>query len=175
MLNEINESDSDTKKEFRRLLNKFLQDNYGDYRFYSNKMRLFERSNHTHQYYGQLPEDAKTLFIKEKKKDFNLSDIIQRGEKEEENQKKRKTDQPQNLVEALEREMREAKLIEEKEEPVEEKKEEKVEEKKTLIVEVEKEEKKKMEYVINDKHELFMTISIKLGSLLCIRITFFSV
>ena len=106
---------------------------------------------------------------------FNLSDIIQRGEREEENEKKRKTDQPQNLVEALEREMREAKLIEEKEEPVEEKKEEKVEEKKTLIVEVEKEEKKKMEYVINDKHELFMTISIKLGSLLCIRITFFSV
>ena len=151
-----------------------MQDNYGDYRFYSNKMRLFERSNHTHQYYGQLPEDVKTLFIKEKKKDFNLSDIIQREEKEEQEQnEKKKTNQPQNLVEALEREMREAKLIEAKEEQVEEKEEEKLEEKKTLIVEVEKEEKKKMEYVINDKHELFMTISIKLGSLNFLKFVFY--
>ena len=137
-------------------------------------MRLFERSNHTHQYYGQLPEDVKTLFIKEKKKDFNLSDIIQREEKEEpEQNEKKKTSQPQNLVEALEREMREAKLIEAKEEQVEEKEEEKLEEKKTLIVEVEKEEKKKMEYVINDKHELFMTISIKLGSLNFLKFVFY--
>ena len=35
---------------------------------------------------------------------------------------------------------------------------------KKLIVEVEKEPLKKLEYVINDKNELYMTISIRIGT-----------
>ena len=46
-------------EEFRQLLNKFIGDNYDEYRFYSNKMKHFKRKNHPHQYYGELPADTK--------------------------------------------------------------------------------------------------------------------
>jgi len=162
VLSEITESDHETQKEFRRLLTKFMQDNYGEYRFYSNKMRLFERSNQQ-QYYGKLIDDPKHLFISsKKKKPFTVDDVIRREEEEKEEKEEEKRKQPQTLVEALEQEMKEAKLIEENEEEHDEK-EEKVEKKKTLIVEVEKQKPlDKLEYVISDKHARYMTISIRL-------------
>jgi len=159
VLSEITESDHETQKEFRRLLTKFMQDNYGEYRFYSNKMRLFERANQQ-QYYGALIDEPKSLFIKKKKKKtFTVDDVIKREAEEEEEEKKEKTKSPTSLVEALEHEMKEAKLIEDEKE--EEKEEEIKEKKKTLIVEV---EKKKLEYVISDKHAQYVTISIRLDS-----------
>ena len=64
VLTEIDESDNDVKKDFRQLLTKFISDNYPNYRFYSNKMKKFERKNHPDQYYGNLPDDTKQLFMK---------------------------------------------------------------------------------------------------------------
>ena len=110
VLDEIAQADDDTKKEFRRLLNKFLQDNYGEYRFYSNKMRIFERKNHQ-QYYGTLPEERKSLFIKEKKSKITLDDVINH-QKSEPEEVKVNENQPKTLVEALEQEMKAAKLVE---------------------------------------------------------------
>ena len=77
VLDEVTESDDEVKKEFQLLLNKFLSDNYKDYRFYSNKMKKFERKNQKQQYYGEMPNDTKELFLKNKKENLSADSLVQ--------------------------------------------------------------------------------------------------
>lgn len=112
VLDEVSQSESDVQKEFRILLNKFLSDNYKEYRFYSNKMKRFERRNQSEQYYGQLPEDPKDLFIQAKKqKNLSTNDIIELMKTSNINDEDVETDEtkgPKNIVEALEEEIKKA-------------------------------------------------------------------
>ena len=120
VLNEIDESDSDVKKDFRQLLTKFISDNYPNYRFYSNKMKKFERKNHPDQYYGNLPDDTKQLFLKDltkndpKSSSFSTSDILNmmKAENDDTDRAEKPKDGPKTLVEALEVELKASQIVE---------------------------------------------------------------
>ena len=125
VLTEIDESDSDVKKDFRQLLTKFISDNYPNYRFYSNKMKKFERKNHPDQYYGNLPDDTKQLFLRDHSKNdsksssFSTSDILnmmkaQNDESAENVPAEKPKDGPKTLVEALEVELKASQIVENK-------------------------------------------------------------
>ena len=122
VLNEIDDSDSDVKKDFRQLLTKFISDNYPNYRFYSNKMKKFERKNHPDQYYGNLPTDTKELFLKDhtkndpKSSNFSMQDMLnmmKSDDNDTENTEKPKNG-PKTLVEALEVELKASQIVENK-------------------------------------------------------------
>ena len=49
----LNDPDPDLEKEFRKLLFKFVADNFTDYRFYSNTVQRFRRQNDV-QFYGDI-------------------------------------------------------------------------------------------------------------------------
>ena len=120
VLTEIDESDSDVKKDFRQLLTKFISDNYPNYRFYSNKMKKFERKNHPDQYYGNLPDDTKQLFLKDhtkndpKSSSFSTSDILNmmKAENDDTDRAEKPKDGPKTLVEALEVELKASQIVE---------------------------------------------------------------
>jgi len=125
VLTEIDESDSDVKKDFRQLLTKFISDNYPNYRFYSNKMKKFERKNHPDQYYGNLPDDTKQLFLRDHSKNdpksssFSTSDILNMMKAENDEtaeivQAEKPKDGPKTLVEALEVELKASQIVENK-------------------------------------------------------------
>ena len=120
VLTEIDQSDSDVKKDFRQLLTKFISDNYPNYRFYSNKMKKFERKNHPDQYYGNLPDDTKQLFLKDhtkndpKSSSFSTSDILNmmKAENDDTDRAEKPKDGPKTLVEALEVELKASQIVE---------------------------------------------------------------
>ena len=162
VLTEIDESDNDVKKDFRQLLTKFISDNYPNYRFYSNKMKKFERKNHPDQYYGNLPDDTKQLFMKDqtnpKSSSFSTSDILnmmkaENDETAENVGAEKPKDGPKTLVEALEIELKASQIVENKtendvenqdsEKKLKEAKEKSEETKKILIEEVTEEVKTK--------------------------------
>ena len=122
VLSEIDDSDSDVKKDFRQLLTKFISDNYPNYRFYSNKMKKFERKNHPDQYYGNLPADTKELFLKDhtktdpKSSNFSMKDMLDMMKADDANidQAEKPKNGPQTLVEALEVELKASQIVENK-------------------------------------------------------------
>lgn len=108
------QKDRDLEKEFQSLVVKFVSDNYSKYRFYSNSIRVFQRQNDI-QYYGQMPKDPKILFMRKKSTDINhenLLDMLKQNEPiipEPEIPENAPT-----LLDALEEEMKNAKITDPK-------------------------------------------------------------
>jgi len=97
------------EKEFRNLICKFISDNFPKYRFYNNTIRAFERKNDI-QYYGKLPKDPRVIFLKKskKQKEPNLLDLVHKIPEEEPEPEPSET----TILDALEDEMKKAKIIE---------------------------------------------------------------